>query len=145
MHLMEGEVVLTESLGKTLVLTSHRVRYKAESSAYSQLQSMMLEELASCALLRISNPILLVLAVLALLVGLGFAASEGEIAGAIVGVLVGGVLFLIHSQTRQEILSLDSAGTTIRTSTKGMTQAAVEELVEKIEAAKNARYLKVGR
>jgi hypothetical protein len=140
MNLMPNENVLFESPGKTLFLTTHRVRYQAEGFGGGEIRSIMLEELASCAMVRTSNPILLVLAGVCFLIGLVIAANR-EPASLIGGIILAGILVAIWAATRQQVLALASAGTTIRVSTMGMKAEVVKQFIEQTEAAKNARYL----
>jgi hypothetical protein len=105
----------------------------------------MLEELASCAMLRSSNIILLILAGICLLGGVMVAASGPRNEGAlIVGVLLSMVLVIAYFASRRQVLALASAGTTITVKTQGMKLEAVKEFIEQTEAAKNSRYL-IGR
>jgi hypothetical protein len=55
MNLMPSEKVLLESTGKDLILTTHRVRYEYEALGFGEVRSIMLEELASCAIVPASQ------------------------------------------------------------------------------------------
>ncbi len=50
MNLLHGENTLMESNGKNLILTTHRIRYEIQSFGRAVVKSIMLEQLASCAL-----------------------------------------------------------------------------------------------
>ena len=145
MNLMPDEKILLESDPKGLILTTHRIRSKDEVVGNAQIKSIMLEELASCAIVQSSNSILLVLAVLCLFLGfLITAGSRGEGAPLVLGFILALVLVLAYFASRQQVLALASAGTTIRTNAKGMKLQAVKEFMDRVEVAKNERYL-IGR
>lgn len=136
MNLMPGEKVLLESDGKTLVLTTHRVRYEIDALGSGEIKSILLEELASCAMTRTSNPILLVVAAICFLVGL--VTGRGAIAG---GFILALILLIIYFVTRKQSLLLASAGATITFDTRGMSPEDVKKFIDRTEAAKNDRYL----
>lgn len=97
-----------------LILTTHRIRYQSEVWGSSQIKSIMLEELASCVVTRSSNPVLLVSAALCFLVGIINATHNRDAAPPLIGALVlASVLVRIYFATRQQILLLESGGTTI--------------------------------
>ena len=141
MNLMVNETVLLE-LGKRLTLTSHRVRYESDAMGSEEIKSIMLDELASCAMTQTSNVILLVLALLVFLSGLFVSVSEARQEGAlIIGVIFAVVLVIAFFVTRRQVLSLASAGTTITLNTQGTKLDTLKEFIERAEAAKNARYI----
>jgi hypothetical protein len=136
--LLPGEKVLLESDDKTLTLTSHRVRYDTQRADSGEIISIMLDELASCAMVRRSKPILLLVAAACLLLGLSLSIF-----------LIGGVVFALilvaaYFATRQQMLELTSAGAAIRVNAASMSAQTVRSFINRAEAAKHARYL-VGR
>jgi hypothetical protein len=142
MNPMRNETVLFESEGKSLILTTHRVRYQFEALGNAEIRSIMLEELASCAMVRSSNIIFLVLAGLCLLLGAGVASAGRETGGAfIVGFILAVVFVIAYFASRRQVLALASAGTTITVSTQRMKLETAKQFIEQTEAAKNARYL----
>jgi hypothetical protein len=142
---MPNESVLIETEGKTLALTSHRVRYQSEAVGNTTIRSIMLEELASCAMVHSSNIILLILAGVCFLGGLFVYASQPRADGALVfGVLLAVVLVIAYFASRRKVLALASAGTTITVNMRGMKLDTVKNFIEQTEAAKNKRYL-IGR
>ena len=146
MNLMANESVLFESEGKSLILTTHRVRYQVEAFGNASIRSIMLEELASCALVRSSNIILLVLAGISFVLGLLVAAGGRRMEGALIlGVLLAVVFVVAYFTSRRQVLALASAGTTIMVNTQGIKLEVVKEFIERTEAAKNARYLLLAR
>lgn len=141
MNLLPGERILRESPKPTmLVLTTHRVRLERRSTGFASTTSIMLEEIASCALLRTSQPILLMIAAVCVIGG-ALVAVNGEAIGLVIGVLVALLFGLLYFASRQQTLSLASAGATIKTSTKGMNLEIAHQMIDAIEAAKGARYL----
>jgi hypothetical protein len=146
MNLMPNESVLLETEGKSLILTTHRVRYQAETFGNAVIRSIMLEELASCALVRSSNTIFLVLAGICFVLGLLVAAGGRRMEGALViGVILAVVFVIAYFASRRQVLALASAGTTIMVNTQGMKLEVAQQFIERTEAAKNARYLLLAR
>jgi hypothetical protein len=142
MNFMPNETVLFESEGKSLILTTHRVRYQFEAMGNAEMRSIMLEELASCAMVRNSNIIFLVLAGICLVLGIFFAAGGRDSQGAmIIGVLLAIVFVIAYFALRRQVLALASAGTTISVNVRGMKLETAMQFIEQTEAAKNARYL----
>jgi hypothetical protein len=146
MNLMPDEKILLESDPKGLILTTHRIRSEDEGLGNAQIKSIMLEELASCAIVQTSNNVLLILAALCVLIGLLLTAGgRGDAAPFILSLLIAGILIAAYFSSRQQVLALASAGTTIRTNTKGMKLQAVKQFIDRVEVAKNERYLLVKR
>jgi hypothetical protein len=142
MNLMPNESVLFESQGRSLILTTNRVRYQVETFGNSVIKSIMLEELASCAMVHSSNTLLLVLAGICLALGFLVAASgrQNE-AGLVIGFILAVIFVIAYFASRRQVLALASAGTTILVNTQGMNVDAAKQFIEQTEAAKNARYL----
>jgi hypothetical protein len=95
-----------------------------------------------------SNPGLLVLAVLCVVVGLlaGFAAMVNSnepahlVIGILAGIILGGFFTLIFLSGRQRTLDLASSGGRIRIPTKSIKAENLRGFIDATEAAKNARY-----
>ncbi|MGQ0776482.1 MAG: hypothetical protein ACT4NY_18985 [Pseudonocardiales bacterium] len=102
----------------------------------------MLDELTSCARIRISKPIFLLLAPLCYLVSylVGFAteSDQGQIFGLLAALVFVGLYFI----SRRQVLALTSAGDSIRIQTEGMSLDGVVAFIDAVEEAKNARYPK---
>jgi hypothetical protein len=141
---MLNESVVLESQGKSLILTTHRIRYQSEALGNAEIRSIMLEELASCAIVHSSNVILLILAGICFLGGFLFSASARAEGPLIVGVLLAVILVVVYFASRRQVLALGSAGTTISVNTQGIKLDWLKEFIDQAEAAKNARYL-IGR
>jgi hypothetical protein len=136
MDLLPAEKELMRSPGGKLVLTTHRVRYERQVIGAGVFTSIMLDELASCAVVRASYPLLLLLSLLAVVGGYYLGGGGSLMSGLVVGVL----LVILYFYSRRQELALASAGATIRVRLVNMDMAAVKNMVEQIEAAKNARY-----
>lgn len=141
MELLPQERLLLESDNGTLKLTTHRIRYEARAGGEMNIKSIMLEELASCAATRSSQPILIVLAVICLLIGGVVSAQNQEPPTIIAGAILGLICLALYFATKQQFLSLASAGTTIRVNARGMKIETIRGFVDAIEGAKNDRYL----
>jgi hypothetical protein len=142
MKLMADEKILLSSNDDELVLTNIRVRLESESFGHARIVSIMLEELASCAITRISHPVFLVIAVICFLGGALIAANgRGNDNALIAGIVLAVVFVLIYLVNRQQVLALASAGATINVNTQGMKLDDVRAFIDRAEAAKNARYL----
>lgn len=137
--LLPSEQVLLESKGKTLILTTHRVRYDSQRMGGGEIISIMLDELASCAMIRRSKPILLILAGAFLLISL-YLYSQYQQGLASFGLLVTAALVVSYFVTRRQIIELASAGASIRVNTSGMSIPAVRGFIDTAEEAKNSRY-----
>jgi hypothetical protein len=141
MNYFPDERVLIESDNKTLILTTHRVRYDAigKGSGWAdrtELVSIMLEELAACAITRISYPVLLLLALGCLLLAL--VVEDRAIIATALAIFFAGGFFLSQ---RQVLLLISAGGGKIQVNTGGMTLQAVREFVDEVEKTKNARFL----
>lgn len=141
MNHFPDEKVLIESDNKVLVLTTHRVRYDAIGKGggwadRTELVSIMLEELSSCAITRTSYPILLLLALVGLV--LAILVQDRAIVGLALAVLFAGGFFLSQ---RQVLLLSSAGGGKIQINTADMSLQSVRDFVDEIENAKNQRFL----
>lgn len=141
MNLLPNEKIIIESDNNTLILTTHRVRYDAIGKGggwadRTELVSIMLEELASCAITRISYPMLLLLALVGLL--LAVLVEDRAIVGIAIAVLFAGGFFMSQ---RQVLLLTSTGGGKIQINTGNMTLQAVREFIDEVEKAKNERFL----
>ena len=136
-----NEQVLLGSPGGGLILTTHRVRYEEQGGGGGTFISIMLDEIASCTVIRVQHPILLVIAAISVLLGVAIWIVDSRPDGAVVGIIIGLVLIGIYFATRQQVLALASAGATIRVNTIGMKADVVTDFVDQVEFAKNSRYL----
>jgi hypothetical protein len=140
MNYLPDEIVLVESDNKVLILTTHRLRYDAIGKGggwadRTELVSIMLEELSSCAITRTSYPVLLLLALAGLVLAL--VVEESAIIGFALAALFAGGFFLSQ---RQVLLLTSSGGGKIQVNTASMSLQAVRDFVDEVEKAKSQRY-----
>jgi len=140
-----NEQVLFQSPGGGLILTSHRIRYQMQVGGNSTLISIMLEEVASCGIARVRHTVLLAIAALSLILGTLVSLSSRGYGAFIVGFVLALVLIGIYFASRQQILVVASAGSTIRANVVDMEPETVIELINQLEFAKNSRYFAVQR
>lgn len=139
---LPGERLLYESPTGKLKITTHRVRYERQSGSTATIKSIMLEEVASCSMIRKTYPWLLIFAAICFLGGLLLAFS-GWMAGLVFGLILAVILGFAYLLSREQVVAIASGGTTIFVNTQVWASNDVRELIEKVEAAKNARYLVV--
>lgn len=136
MELVPGEARLSEANDGSVVLTSHRVRLDQGSGRGDHFVSMTLDQVASCSLDTRSYPFLLLLAVL-LIVG-GFQIGGERLATVSVG--VGAVLavgcVILYLVTREQLITVRSAGDSIEIRTRGMARGACVQFIDDVERAK---------
>jgi hypothetical protein len=134
---LTNEKAIIETDGNVLVLTSHRVRYNATAMSTSDFMSIMLEEVASCGIVKKTRPILLVIAfgfaILALYVW--SKSSVNAIAGPMV---MAGIFGLAYYLTIRKMLEIASAGSSILVNVSKMGMTQIIEFVDELEIAKNA-------
>lgn len=98
----------------------------------------MLDSITACSLEFRSRVVFIVLAVLSLIGGLMFVADEPEVS---IGCIVLGVVFaVLYAWTRGQVVEFTTSGATIKVGSSGRSLEEVRQLVETVEAAKNARY-----
>ena len=140
MKILPSEQVLLKSPGGSLILTTHRVRYETQAMGSGEIISILLEELASCAMVRASQPVLLILAAIAFVLGAVGNLLGGGLGSLTIGVIVAFLFVIFYFGSRRQVLSLASAGATIQVSVVGWEMEMVKDFIEQAEEAKNARY-----
>jgi hypothetical protein len=137
-----NEQVLFKSPGGGLVLTTHRIRHEMQHGGSRVLISIMLEEVASCGVFRVHQPVLLAIAAISFILGVVVSSTSGGSGDAvIIGVLGALVLVGFYFASRQHVLVLGSAGATIRADVRSLTPDIVRDFIDRLEFAKNSRYL----
>jgi hypothetical protein len=140
MHLLPDERVLYKSPKGRLEVTTHRLRYECQDLHREALISIMLEQVASCAMTRRTYPWLLVIAWLCAFAGLLVGGlNDGVPAAVSVFFALGWGLAYLFS--RGYVVVIASAGSSITVNVRGWTIEDVRELFDHIETAKNARCL----
>lgn len=143
MDLMPGEKILFRFSNEVLTVTTHRVRKSTKYSGGAVLISIMLEDLVASSITAESSPGLLVIAAILALFGVFFTAGlpGNPPAPALLGVVFGAVFLLVYFTSKKQYLVLASAALRITVNTQGLKYADVKQSVDRIEAAKNERYL----
>jgi EamA domain-containing membrane protein RarD len=137
MKLLPNEKMIIETDEKELVLTSHRVRYNAKSTNNAEFMSIMLNEVASCGIVKKTKPLLLALAIIIALIGLYVGAKESQTA-AIVFILIAFFFGVGYFLTIRKMLEIASAGSSILLNVSKMSMNQIIEFVDELEGAKNA-------
>jgi hypothetical protein len=113
-----------------------------QSGGDSTLISIMLEEIASCGIARVQQPILLALAAISFVLGAVLGSmADGSSVPLMISVIVAVVFVGLYFSGRQHVLVLASAGSTIRADVRTMDAETVIALIDQLEFAKNSRYL----
>jgi hypothetical protein len=157
---LPGETTIYSSTEAEFVVTSHRIRVDTKRWGQAQVTSIMLEELCSSELKYSSQPVLLVYAVLAFMIGtvlsfLTFWRGESilkvenlQTLLKLIPLCCGGVLVLglvvLYFVSRRLTLSLSSAGASIVLDALRLGVETTKEIIDTIEAAKNSRYFQSG-
>lgn len=149
MNLLPGEKILLQSDNNAFILTSHRVRMGIQTTGFSKVTSIMLDELSTCEITAISRPWLLVAALLIFLIGLFSSLSNtpfsrNDPSGIFGGAVIALIFVLTYFATRQKVISLRSSSGAINVATKGMSMENATALINTVEAARNDRYFSAG-
>lgn len=138
---MPHERVLYESKDQQFILTSHRVRRQTITLGNAHIQSIMLEELASCLFVKHTYLRYLILAGLTFIIGSfsGFARENNLLI--FISLLIAGFLIVIYFWDQEQFIDLVGYDTTIHLKAEGMDLAEIEHFIDYVEMAKNIRYL----
>lgn len=139
-HLLEQEEILTTSADNLITLTNIRLRYQSGNDHFI---SMMLEKICSIEINYKSKFWALLLGIILIILGGGFAATQRyDQAIGFIGVIIGIILIIFYMVTRKHVVQITSGcGTKIIFFTKGMKRESLLDFINKIEAAKNKRYI----
>jgi len=139
MEPLEGEQMVLEADNKTLLITTHRVRYSGRIAGSDRIVSIMLDKVSSCELTHTSYRTLLFLAVLAVVVGLVLN-NERDGSPVVVGVVVAFFFVIAYLATRKQVLRIASPSSHIDVLLAGMSLEKAIEVIDSIEREKNTRY-----
>lgn len=146
MNLLPSEQILMEGDYKQITLTTHRIRQENKTWSHVDLISIMLEEVTSCEYIKRSNPIILIVGILFGVLG-AFAASQGhgDAAQTVGGgaFLSGLVLIIVYFLTIRRGLNISSPTAKIKMNTKGMKSENIKAFIDRLEAAKNDRLMRL--
>ena len=141
MRLIDDEKVIAEICFEQLILTTHRIRYQTTIYGTVELTSIMLEEIASCSVVRKNQPILLMMALIVTFIGIMASINNDE---AIILMLVIAmcdvVLTARYLIIRQPIILIASAGKSIKVKITDMELDAVLSFIDSVEIMKNERF-----
>jgi hypothetical protein len=143
--LLPGEDVLLtwemQSRAEELIVTTHRIRLSRRAIGWRWTSSMLLESLIACTLDFRSRLIFIVLAVLSPIVGMGWTLGIAEWLPLICSIGLGVLFVVLYVRSRDQVVEFTAPGTTIKVRSSGRSLDDVRQLVETVEAAKNARYI----
>lgn len=143
-YLTEEETIIVSD-DKSLTLTTHRISLETKNWGESHFASIMLEKISSIEVKYHSWVVVLIIGVIALIFGIGLTlVNDYQIRKEVsqFSLIAGGVCILLFFLSRHHVITITSdGGTKISFSTKGMKKENVFEFVDKIEQAKNERFL----
>ncbi|UII33912.1 hypothetical protein LVD17_08800 [Fulvivirga ulvae] len=130
MNLNKNESLLVKSESEVVVLTTHRIRYQDDK----ELISIMLKQVSGIEVKYTSHPILIILAIISGITGV---VSLGNLADhlSVLLLITAGVLIALFFSSRKHVITISSASSRLIFHTKGMGKQAVENFVDKVEAA----------
>jgi len=141
MKLLPGEQIILQSEPKSVTLTTFRIRSEHDTTGSGEVISILLEEVASCALKRSSRPVFLVLAALSFLAS--FMIASGTYNGPSIifmGAIIGVIFVVLYFTTRRQLLEIASAGAVIRKNAVGMKMETAIDFIDAVEEAKIAKF-----
>jgi hypothetical protein len=140
MQLLPDEELLVTSNQDKVILTNQRVHLADKEWGRSYQITIFLENISSIENVYRSNPLLLVIAVLGL--GVALVTYNRTYDGALtIGGFAAGVIFLLlWLNSRRHMVTISSnGGGKLNLPIDGMSEAAVQDFVDKVEAAKGGR------
>jgi hypothetical protein len=137
MKLSSGETTISEANLEHLTLTTHRVRYDQRTSGATKIVSITLDAVSSCGVVSKSYPILLLLAVVALLLGALLQVTGIEEGNVQNGLFLASVaLGIVYFLTRAVAFSIASPGESITVSARGLKPDVLIGFIDAVEQAK---------
>ena len=134
MEMLPGERQVRASSDGAVVLTSQRVRLDQGG----EFISICLDQVASCSLGTRSYPVLLVLAAVVWLGSFQFAGEQVGTPAFLVGALIGVLIVGLYVMSRTQVITIATAGETLRIRTRGLTRAACVQFIDDLERARLA-------
>jgi hypothetical protein len=140
MQLLPDEELLITSNQDKVVLTSQRVYLKDKEWGRSYQIILFLENISSIENVYKSNPVLLVIAALGLIVGL-VTVDRAYDGGLWLGAFtVAGIFLLLWLNSRRHVVTISSnGGAKLNFLVEGMGEGQVQDFVDKVAAAKAGR------
>ena len=129
------EKEIMQSQGGEFLLTNKRVRQNTIEGGSGFLVSIPLEKITGSAIRKKSNPVLLIMAAIAILLGLGISAESEEAGGLIGGGIFAIIMVAIYFQSRSQVLSFSSASESINLNIKDIYLEKAVEVMNEVESA----------
>ena len=137
MKLLADEKVIMSSDEDIVVLTNYRVCYNEVVGGASKYIGITLDAVASCAFVTKSRPLILALAIIAVLGGF----LIGQKDSVVLGFVLGAILAVVYFITRRAVLQISSnGGEHIVVPAKGLGRTKILDFLRTVEEAK-LRYL----
>jgi hypothetical protein len=135
MELLPGEAKLSESNDGTVVLTSRRIRLDQGQGRGRQFVSIPLNQVASCSMSTRAYPFLLLFAALWAIAAFQFAGERMATMLLAVGAGLALLCVILYFVTREQLITISSAGEAIRIRTKGLSRSASIQFIDDVERA----------
>jgi hypothetical protein len=140
MKLLPDEEILVTSNQEKIILTSQRVHLSDKQWGRSYQITLFLENISSIENVYKSNPVFLVVAGLSLAVGLVTIEREYEGGVAFAAFTIALVFLVLWLNSRSHVVTISSnGGGKLNFLVAGMSEAEVQDFVDKLEAAKAER------
>jgi hypothetical protein len=136
MELLPGEAKLSEASDGSVLLTSHRLRLDQGPGRAKQFVSVTLDSVASCSLGTHSYPFLLLLALLLVTGGFQLGGERLATVSFGIGAFMALGCVVLYFLTREQVITVRSAGDPIRIRTRGVARAACIQFIDDLEGAK---------
>jgi hypothetical protein len=134
---LPGEQFVARLSGQNLVLSTHRLRSETVMFGQVALVSIMLEEIASSALIILTRPMLLIIAVV--IAAIAFLTMIVSFKMFVVGAIIAGCFVLAYFLTQRRVLSFASAGASINVTVGETSDDLCRNFLDLVENAKAAR------
>ena len=141
MNLLPEEEILSNNEILGLTLTSHRIRSQTDSFNTNFMTSIMLENVASISVARFTNPWLIATGLLSIFIGFLSANNSSTSLGLFL--LIGLCLFIAYFLSIKKVIEIASSGGVVirKPISVDTNMKQVHQLIDKIEDAKDARYM----
>jgi hypothetical protein len=141
MNLLPEEEILSNNEILGLTLTSHRIRSQTDSFNTNFMTSIMLENVASISVARFTNPWLIGTGFFSIFIGFLSANNSSTSLGLFL--LIGVCLFIAYFLSIKKVIEIASSGGVVirKPISVDTSMKQVHQLIEKIEDAKDARYM----
>jgi hypothetical protein len=136
---LEEKIILEANTGGFL-LTTRKVRFRAREVGRAKVISIMLEHITSCEIDRRSNPLYILLAIIALMGSIWYMEKSQESYWFVYGLVIATVFVIIYIMTQRQVLIIASPSAKIFLKTHKMPFDKCISVIDEIETAKDSRY-----